>query len=100
MHGFQDEIGKGDVPEEGSGGSDDADGSDAEDTAEVSSSTSTPNMIKGVWWLERGGCYQAKRRIELDDGEHGYQWKRFKPESHSVTDLCRAHEDARQWAAS
>ena len=75
----------------------------AEDTAEASSSigstTSPPEKIKGVWWLERGGCYQAKRKVELADGEHGWQWKRFRPDSSSVTDLCAAHEEARQWAA-
>ena len=104
LHGFQDELDKGGAAEEGSDGDDDADGDDAEedaeDTAEASSSTaSPPGKIKGVWWLERGGCYQAKRKITLDGGDPIYQWKRFKPESHSVTDLCAAHEDARQWAA-
>ena len=58
-----------------------------------------PEKTKGIWWLQRGGCYQAKRKIAYEDGEPCYEWKRFKPESESIEHLCAAHEDARQWAA-
>ena len=84
------------------GGDDDADGSDADadgSDADAEDTSDSPPKVKGIWWLERGGCYQAKRKITLDGGDPIYQWKRFKSESHSVTDLCAAHEDARQWAA-
>ena len=104
MRGSQDEIGKGAAAEEGSGDDNAAEGDSDDggegDTADTSSSaTSPPEKIKGIWWLQRGECYQAKRKISCEDGEPCYEWKRFKPESASIEHLCAAHEDARQWAA-
>ena len=95
---------KGAAAEEGSDDGDAAEGDSDDggegDTADTSSSAaSPPETAKGIWWVQRGGCYQAKRKIAYEDGEPCYEWKRFKPESESIEHLCAAHEDARQWAA-
>ena len=100
----QDAIDEGAAAEEGSDDGDAAEGDSDDggegDTADTSSSAaSPPEKTKGIWWLQRGECYQAKRKISYENGEPCYEWKRFKPESESIEHLCAAHEDARQWAA-
>ena len=97
-------IDEGAAAEEGSDDGDAAEGDSDDggegDTADTSSSAaSPPEKTKGIWWLQRGECYQAKRKISYENGEPCYEWKRFKPESESIEHLCAAHEDARQWAA-
>ena len=103
MHAFQDELDKVDSAEEDGDGDEAAEGDSDDggdgDTADTSSSATSPPKIKGIWWLQRGECYQAKRKISYENGEPCYEWKRFKPESESIEHLCAAHEDARQWAA-
>ena len=103
LHSLQAEIDKIDTDEEGGDegdGADEAgsDDGDAEDTADASSSaTSPPSKIKGIWWLERGDCYQAKRKIGYEDDKPSYEWKRFKPDSEKVEHLIKAHDEARDW---